>query len=135
MVAGYHRAFPLEEAEIALLYALVGTRLAVSVTNSALAKRRKPDDPYVTISEAPAWEALKRLAEVHPRLAHVTFREACGLPPVPVSSEIRSWLSGQSDEAASQDAIACPSRPASKCRLPCRYLSRPRLLHRSSSSG
>ena len=79
LVAGYHAVHPLEEAEIALLYVLVGTRLAVSVTNSARVKRQKPDDPYVTISEAPAWDALERLAAVHPRLAHYTFREACGL--------------------------------------------------------
>ena len=37
VVAGYHAAFPLEEAEVALLFALVGARLAVSVTTSALA--------------------------------------------------------------------------------------------------
>ena len=53
VVAGYHRAAPLEETEIALLFTLIEARLAVSVTNSARVKRRKPDDPYVTISEAP----------------------------------------------------------------------------------
>ncbi len=37
-------------------------RLAVSVTNSAHRKSLVPDDPYVTISEAPAWEALEKLA-------------------------------------------------------------------------
>src|SRR5712664_2230926 len=35
IVAGYHGAFPLEEAELSVLYALIGARLAVSVTNSA----------------------------------------------------------------------------------------------------
>ena len=37
-------------------------------------------DGNIEISEAPAWEALERLANVHPRLAHFTFRAACGRP-------------------------------------------------------
>ena len=83
VVAGYHGAFPLSEEEIALLDALVRTRLAVSVVTSALRSAAAPDDPYLTVSERPAWEALERLAGVHPRLAHYTFRAACGLEPVP----------------------------------------------------
>ena len=79
VVAGYHDVFPLNEAEIAVLYTLIGMRLAVSVTNSAHRKSLVPDDPYVTISEAPAWEALEKLAAIHPRFAHYTFRDACDL--------------------------------------------------------
>src|SRR5216684_5699536 len=75
---GYHCAFPLDELELSVLYALIGARLAVSVTNSAHCKTLKPDDPYVTVSEEPAWEALERLARVHQRFAHYTFRAACG---------------------------------------------------------
>jgi len=92
IVAGYHKTFPLEETELAALYALIGTRLAVSVVNSACRKLLKPDDPYVTVSEASAWEALQRLAEIHPRIAHYTFRAACGLPAVPQSEGIKRWL-------------------------------------------
>ena len=92
IVAGYHRAFPLEEQEISVLYALICARLAVSVTNSAHRKTLKPGDPYVTVSEEPAWEALERLARIHPRFAHYTFRAACGLPPVPQAVRIERWL-------------------------------------------
>src|SRR5256884_1412127 len=101
IVAGYHRAFPLDDLELRVLYALIGARLAVSVTNSAHRKTIKPDDPYVTVSEAPAWEALERLAKIHPRLAHYTFRAACGLPPVPQGEEIKRWLEVQAGSAAS----------------------------------
>jgi 4-aminobutyrate aminotransferase-like enzyme/Ser/Thr protein kinase RdoA (MazF antagonist) len=101
VIAGYHRAFPLREEEVALLYALVGARLAVSVVNSAHRKTLKPDDPYVTISEAPAWEALESLAEIHPRFAHYTFREACGLAPMPQSAAVRRWLTENAAGAAS----------------------------------
>jgi len=92
IVRGYHATFPLEEKELAVLYALIGTRLAVSVTNSAHRKKLKPDDAYVTVSEAPAWEALERLAEVHPRFAHYTFRAACDFEPVPGGEKTRNWL-------------------------------------------
>jgi 4-aminobutyrate aminotransferase-like enzyme/Ser/Thr protein kinase RdoA (MazF antagonist) len=101
IVAGYHKTFPLEETELAVLYALIGTRLAVSVVNSACRKLLKPDDPYVTVSEASAWEALRQLAEIHPRLAHYTFRAACGLPAVPQSEEVKDWLQANAGSAAS----------------------------------
>src|SRR5260370_28224327 len=61
IVAGYHAAFPIDELELSVVYALIGARLAVSVTNSAHRKTRKPDEPYVTGSEAAAGEALERL--------------------------------------------------------------------------
>ena len=101
IVSGYHGAFPLEELELSVLYALIGTRLAVSVTNSAYRKTLKPDDPYVTISEASAWEALERLAKIHPRFAHYTFRAACGLPSVPQGEKIKRWLEASAGTAAS----------------------------------
>src|SRR5712691_1730964 len=101
IVAGYHGAFPLDELELSVLYALIGARLAVSVTNSAHRKTVKPDDPYVTVSEAPAWEALERLAKIHPRFAHCTFRAACGLPAVPQGEKIKQWLATNAGSAAS----------------------------------
>jgi 4-aminobutyrate aminotransferase-like enzyme len=113
VVAGYHRAFPLDEQEVAMLYSLIGARLAVSVTNSAYRKTVKPEDPYVTVSEAPAWEALERLAKVHPRFAHYTFRAACGLPPVPQGEKICRWLRTNANSFASildMDVRTAPSK-------------------------
>ena len=92
VVRGYHSAYPLEEVELAALYPLMAIRLAVSVVNSAHRKTLVPDDPYVTISEAPAWDALERLAQVHPRFAHYSFRAACGLSALPQSESVRRWL-------------------------------------------
>ncbi len=79
VIAGYRSVFPLQESEIGLLYPLIAIRLAVSVTNSAHRKSLVADDPYITISEAPAWEALEKLARIDPRLALHSFRNACGL--------------------------------------------------------
>jgi Ser/Thr protein kinase RdoA (MazF antagonist) len=53
-VAGYHAGCPLSETDIGLVWPLMMTRLGVSLVNSALMKQQRPDDPYVTISEAPA---------------------------------------------------------------------------------
>ena len=99
VVSGFHREFPLDETELSIMFTLMATRLAVSVVNSARRKSLVTDDPYVTISEAPAWEALDRLAKIHPRFAHYVFRNACGFPPVPGERRLQQWLAAQ--EAAS----------------------------------
>lgn len=83
VVAGYHRRRPLEDAEIAVLDVLVRARLAVSVVNSAVRAAAEPGDPYLTVSEAPAWAALEAFDRIPARLAHYAYRDACGRPPVP----------------------------------------------------
>lgn len=100
LVRGYHRAHALEETEIAVLYPLMAMRLAVSVANSAHRKTLIPDDPYVTVSEGPAWETLERLAMIHPRFAHYRFRAACGLPAVPHGKRVQDWLQANAKTAA-----------------------------------
>ena len=101
LASGYHKVFPLQEAEISVVYPLIGMRLAVSVTNSAYRKSLVPDDPYVTISEAPAWEVLEKMAAVHPRFAHYTFRDACGLPAAPQNERVQQWIASNARSAAS----------------------------------
>jgi 4-aminobutyrate aminotransferase-like enzyme/Ser/Thr protein kinase RdoA (MazF antagonist) len=96
VVRGFHRKFALTDAEIQVLLPLITTRLCVSVVNSACRKTLAPGDPYITISEAPAWVALEALALVNTRLAHCVFRSACGLQAVPHSGEIVSWLASHS---------------------------------------
>jgi 4-aminobutyrate aminotransferase-like enzyme/Ser/Thr protein kinase RdoA (MazF antagonist) len=101
VIAGYHRAFPLREDELNVLFPLIGMRLAVSVVNSAQRATVKPEDAYVRASEGPAWEALERLAKIHAGFAHYTFREACGLEPVPQASVLKEWLAENGRGAAS----------------------------------
>ncbi len=100
VVGGYHAACPLREEEIAVLFPLIGARLAVSVTNSALRHRERPDDPYVTVTQEPAFAALARLARVPPRLALALFRSACERPPVPEAEGALAWLKAHGHEAA-----------------------------------
>ena len=101
VIAGYHEVFPLQEVEIAALYNLIGMRLAVSVANSAHRKTIKAEDAYVTVSEAPAWEALEDLAKINGRFAHYTFRQACGLRAVAKGEKIHRWLEKNGRDAAS----------------------------------
>ncbi|MGZ4814404.1 MAG: aminotransferase class III-fold pyridoxal phosphate-dependent enzyme [Terriglobales bacterium] len=101
IVFGYHCENPLTEKEMELLFYLIGTRLAVSVVNSAHRKTLKDDDPYVTVSEAPAWEALEKLAHIHPRFAHYVFRAACRIAPAPKGERVSRWLKEQSGGASS----------------------------------
>ena len=75
--------------------------------------KRAPGDPYVTVSEAPAWEALAKLDRIHPRFAHYAFREACGLPPFPHGPAVVSWL---------EEAEAAPVLDVDPSVVPCLVL-------------
>lgn len=92
VVRGFHRKFPLDDRELGVLLPLILARLCVSVVNSACRKALAPEDPYITISEAPAWAALEALAPINAKLAHYSFRGACDLEPVPGASAIVTWL-------------------------------------------
>ncbi len=56
------------------------------------------------MSEAPAWEALAKMREVHPRFAHYVLRNACGLPPCPQTPR---------DRGVARRATGATSRPSS----------------------
>ncbi len=98
VVAGYHEAFPLTQAELEVLYPLICTRLCVSVVNSAYRQKSEPHNEYLTVSEQPAWALLEQLLNVHPRLAHYTFRHACRLPACPNTGALTEWLASHVSE-------------------------------------
>lgn len=62
VVRGYHQSNPLKEQEVAVLWDLIGTRLAVSVCIAA--GRAGGGNAYHQVSAAPARAALERLAEI-----------------------------------------------------------------------
>jgi len=64
--AGFEAALPLDDVERRILVELVALRLATSVVLSAHQARLDPDDPYLTVSEAPAWDLLGRLILTEP---------------------------------------------------------------------
>jgi 4-aminobutyrate aminotransferase-like enzyme/Ser/Thr protein kinase RdoA (MazF antagonist)/murein DD-endopeptidase MepM/ murein hydrolase activator NlpD len=92
VTAGYHRAYPLTETEIGLLYPLARTRLAVSLVNSALQAESLPDNDYLQISATGVARLLEQLDAAPPKLVEYRLREACGLEPCPSSAAVSHWL-------------------------------------------
>ncbi len=92
LLAGYHAAHPLQEAELELVQALVCLRLCVSVTNSAYQRTVEPDNAYLTISERPAWDLLEALSAAPARRTLYAWRAACGYPAHPDTPRVVAWL-------------------------------------------
>ena len=91
LVAGYHTENPLQPEEIDLLWPLLRMRLAVSVVNSTLMALTNPDDPYVVISQAPAWDFLKQNT-LHAGLLQARLRAACGLDVIDAAVAVKDYL-------------------------------------------
>lgn len=78
IVAGYHKAYPLKEQELDLLYYLIAGRLCISLTQSAYNASLDSNNEHHFITEKPAWNLLYKLIEVNPIKAQDAFRKACG---------------------------------------------------------
>ncbi len=91
LVRGFHRQFPLEEEEVALLFPLVAARLLISVTTSALNRFDQPENEYLLISERPAWDLLEKWRQISPAFALYCFRQACGWEPCPQRLFFEKW--------------------------------------------
>jgi len=96
VLSGYHQTHPLTEPEIAALFSLMCMRLCVSACMAAKQTAERPDDDYLGISQAPIATTLPILAGIHPRFARYTFRDACGLTPVPHAAAVIAYLQRES---------------------------------------
>ena len=83
LVAGYHAVAHLEPREIALVVPLAAPRLAVSVTIAARRRAAGRTEPYLFVTEAPAWGAIENLSTVSPEEARRRLSAACRLDPGP----------------------------------------------------
>lgn len=92
LTAGFHERFPLQPQELDVLFNLIAMRLVISVTLSASRQEQAQDNPYLAISEAPAWRLLERLDRMHPRLATAILRKACGHDAMEGAGEVRRWV-------------------------------------------
>ena len=86
LINGYHKVNRLKEEELDILYYLVAARLCTSVCNSAHAKKLKPDSEYITVSEQPAWDLLRKWLTINPIRANDVFRSAADYPSSPKKS-------------------------------------------------
>ena len=92
LVQGYHNSFPLLEKELELLFVLVAMKLVISVCKSAINRQKEPDNKYLLISEAPAWELLFKWRKLSRDFAHYSFRHACGFSAHPNEKAFRDWI-------------------------------------------
>ena len=61
VLKGYHESFKLSEKELKFAIYLVCLRLSISVTMAAYRKKLFPQNEYISVSETPAWEFLRRM--------------------------------------------------------------------------
>ncbi len=92
IVSGYHAVSPLSEIELEVLYPLICTRLAMSVSIASHQQELEPDNEYLSISQIPAWKTLAILKEIHPRFASYCLRAAAGLEPCQNSQVVVDWI-------------------------------------------
>jgi 4-aminobutyrate aminotransferase-like enzyme len=80
------------------LFPLAIARLCLSVALAAHQRRLQPDNAYLAISEASAWQTLERLEAVSFDEVHRRLVDACGLPVPP--APLGDRRSGRSVDAA-----------------------------------
>ncbi len=91
LVQGFHSVYPLSPKEIDMIWPLLRLRLAVSVVNSTMMAKEKPDDPYVLISQKPAWAFLKS-HKVNPDLIAARLRAVSGFGVNDSAQSVMEWL-------------------------------------------
>jgi len=89
VIRAYHRRYPLSDAEQQALFALILSRLCMSVCYSAHNRARNPDDPYQVVTEAAAWDLIDKLERWSAEDAEALVRTACAAPGNAVS--MRAW--------------------------------------------
>ncbi|MCG8617854.1 MAG: aminotransferase class III-fold pyridoxal phosphate-dependent enzyme [Desulfobacterales bacterium] len=90
LVKGFHRTYPLSPEEIDMIWPLLRLRLAVSVVNSTMMAAEKPNDPYVIISQGPAWAFLESGVS-EPDLISARLRAACGCGVTDHTAPVTAW--------------------------------------------
>ena len=93
VIAGYHETRPLTGPEIDALYTLAATRLCMSVCYSAFQAREAPGNQrYLNITNGPAWELLRRLAQMPTGWPPDVFRRAGKMETASLSERRRKHL-------------------------------------------
>lgn len=123
LVKSFHNVIPLQDREVDLIYPLVRARLAVSVVNSTIEANEKPDDPYVVVSQGPAWELLENPV-INPLLLSARLRVACGMPVNDSAANVSEYLTqqvrGNCEQVIGQslDNAPCYSMSVEHCAVP-----------------
>ena len=71
-------------------------RLIIIVPRAAMSKIEEPDNPYLWISEKPAWKVLNQWFLISADFAHYSFRDACGFSAHPDENTFKKWVASKS---------------------------------------
>lgn len=114
VVRGFHERTPLSEDEVDVAYTLMRARLGASVSISRWRQQEAgATDPYLSVSERPAWDVLRKLADIPVAFADGVMRDACGFPACRRSAALEQWLSTQ----AFKPVMKLPEDAAQLCTL------------------
>lgn len=100
LVAGYHKQLALLQEEADVLFDLILMRLVTSVTISAKRREKIADNPYLAVSERPAWDMLERLGRVEPMIGRGIVRQACGFAAARGARRAIGWLKANKSQLA-----------------------------------
>ena len=91
LIQGYNVKLKLTSDELDLIWPLLKMRLAVSVINSTLMSKDDPKDPYITVSQVPAWRFLEHKTE-NSKFIAARLRSVCNKPVVEGADRILQYL-------------------------------------------
>ena len=106
-VRGYASRHPLSVQEIEMIFPLLMVRLGVSLVNSAIVARDRPDDPYVSISRAPALAFLEQCRTWNRAEVALRLREACGLGISDSAARVEAWIAERRQLCAGDGGKPC----------------------------
>jgi 4-aminobutyrate aminotransferase-like enzyme/Ser/Thr protein kinase RdoA (MazF antagonist) len=92
LVTGYVAVRPIAIREIDALYALILSRLLLTVVHAAESRSAQTGNAYLTVSEEDAWDLLSRLRGHSPLLVRSHLRAAAQLPVHPTAKSYAAWL-------------------------------------------
>ena len=95
VVRGYNENYKLFDSELYHLYNLIGMRLVVSLTKSAINKTEFKENKYLLISEDSAWDLIYKWYSIDRKFAYYNFRQACDLTPHPNQVKFDTWAINQ----------------------------------------
>ena len=95
VVRGYNENYKLFDNELYHLYNLIGMRLVVSLTKSAINKTEFKENKYLLISEDSAWDLIYKWYSIDRKFAYYNFRQACDLTPHPNQVKFDTWAINQ----------------------------------------
>ncbi len=96
VIKSFDKEFELTDLELSLVFELACMRLCTSVAMAAHQRALQPDNDYLSITDLPARNLLKKMGDIQPEYAEAFFRSACNRNPIGFgnrsSKSANDWL-------------------------------------------